>query len=454
MAISQLIIRCERLLVYEVAGFPDTNLHYKRLGDDDVCSPRPNHKSGHYSRAYPVFYWSEQQFDAVFNICSLYIPICSTFFAGIYSDKYGGKNAVLLGLVLCVLVTSASYLVILHNDYVFFCMLLVRKIAEGMMIAAVCSLAGKWAIPGERTAFVGILLEGKSLGHLLGGFLIRRRPSWNVLCYINACICFVTAVCWWILFRFQYIPKPKTFKIIPWKSMAHSTSPYVLTLLILSCTLIVSTSEQLLIYASQELYLDVSSEQIVEVMVVSSETLAYFLCASFSDYIVSQKLLSSFALGRTITCALFPIFYCTLLMVKAAGCSLETVLACCVMLHFVSASFLTTVNAIALEVTSAYSGVVFAILLWFSHLFDDKIRSFLSYVSGIKFSFKSWSELFLMSAVVATLLSLPFIFCGIKKTTWGNGVRQEDKNLPLESASKDVASVAGNISSTTNTKKN
>lgn len=436
MITSEIFIVCERWMFLSVVDFIHGNEQGQHDFSDD-CPPRPAYHALKFPKESTLFYWSEDQTAVVINLFGVYSPIFSTFFAGIYSDKYGGRNAVLLGLVLSGSVSSVSYLVVLRNDYVFIAMLVLRRIGEGMITAAVWSLAGKWSRAHERTMFVSILFIGQYLGLFIGELLSRTPITWRTACHISGVIYFINAFWFWLIFRCEYVPKTCKVTLIPWHDIIMSVSLYILTALIISCTIIgyVAQEQILVMYVNEILYLDFDTKWVVDFTMFLTKTVALLLCGAASDYIILKGFLSPFALRRTIPVVLLPFFYFALFVVRRARCDIDVVLACCVVLNFICVTFQSTVYTATLDVAYSFSGVIFGIIIWFSNFINHKIMYLVAYFADIHVSIKSYNKVFLLSTVIATGFSLPFILFGVRKIPWGDVVPEgNDRNGELQTA--------------------
>ncbi|XP_060590780.1 uncharacterized transporter slc-17.2-like isoform X2 [Ruditapes philippinarum] len=124
---------------------------------------------------------------------------------GLFVSRFGGK------LVVCISMLTASILTILmpvfarNSYYVVIAARSVLGLCIGTVNSSIYGLVGTWALPTERSRFLGICWFGNHLGAVIGistsGLLCVYGfdNGWASIFYIQGTLTLIFVGCWWFL---------------------------------------------------------------------------------------------------------------------------------------------------------------------------------------------------------------------------------------------------------------
>lgn len=169
----------------------------------EVCAISSNFDNNETVFARNGYYdWSEQLQG--FILSSFYWGyICTQVPGGMFTEKFGGKNTFLVGMILSTVLTALTPLSIIAsgpNAELLILLRVVLGMSQGIIIPATYSLMAVWIPLKERArAFAlgscGVLI-GCTLSSILSGLLLQHIEGWQSPFYIFS----ILGLLWSIVF--------------------------------------------------------------------------------------------------------------------------------------------------------------------------------------------------------------------------------------------------------------
>uniref|UniRef100_A0A182K207 Major facilitator superfamily (MFS) profile domain-containing protein n=1 Tax=Anopheles christyi TaxID=43041 RepID=A0A182K207_9DIPT len=148
----------------------------------------------------PRYNWSSHDQSIILG-AYFYGYLISSLPAGIFAERYGGRNMVGLSLAFSALLTALTPLAADNGMWATIANRVALGILGGFLYPALHNLISKWAPPDEKGKFVSALMGG-TFGTVvtwpLVGVLIETL-GWSFAFYIPAAISAIVAVLWYII---------------------------------------------------------------------------------------------------------------------------------------------------------------------------------------------------------------------------------------------------------------
>uniref|UniRef100_A0A182NQ00 Major facilitator superfamily (MFS) profile domain-containing protein n=1 Tax=Anopheles dirus TaxID=7168 RepID=A0A182NQ00_9DIPT len=148
----------------------------------------------------PRYNWSSHDQSIILG-AYFYGYLISSLPAGIFAERYGGRNMVGLSLAFSALLTALTPLAADNGMWATIANRVALGILGGFLYPALHNLISKWAPPDEKGKFVSALMGG-TFGTVitwpLVGVLIETL-GWSFAFYIPAAIAAFAAVLWYII---------------------------------------------------------------------------------------------------------------------------------------------------------------------------------------------------------------------------------------------------------------
>ncbi|KAK9504529.1 hypothetical protein O3M35_010845 [Rhynocoris fuscipes] len=180
------------------------------------------------------FKWSEREKSAILSSFFWGYLVIQTP-AGQLGQKFSPKLLLLvtnlISAFLAALIPTASY----SGGWKLLCAIRAAQgLCQGFVVPLSYNLASKWAPLSERNRFVGLAMNGGTLGATLAlplcGLLAQSSGGWPSVFYFSACL----GLCWTLLWAWLGADSPATHTTISLKereyiesSLSHTTSTKV-----------------------------------------------------------------------------------------------------------------------------------------------------------------------------------------------------------------------------------
>ena len=130
--------------------------------------------------------WADKELQGHALSAIFYGQLLTPIAAGYFSDRYGGKKGIYVGLGVMSFCTILTPLFIRTHSGFVYAVRVIQGMMSGIATPSIYKILGDWTAPKERATLISIVLSAEALASVLAPLLSGDlcQYGWSVLYYI------------------------------------------------------------------------------------------------------------------------------------------------------------------------------------------------------------------------------------------------------------------------------